>query len=120
MKVGIDRAKKIPPDFPRENCVAALAGVQPKVGARLIDGKFVAGLTEDELYERYDACEDLALQLVGYCDRKLQAHPQWDLPTLLAKVRAGLGGKNWDLSSAEFNWIMTQVSVRMPARPHGK
>jgi len=115
MGSGDDR--NIPIDFPREKTFGALAGFQPKIGARLIDGKFIGSLTEDELYERYDACEDLVMQLIGYCDRKLRERPAWDLSTLLTKVRGGVAQKGWDLSPAEFAWIMLQVSKRMPGRP---
>ena len=112
--------RKVPVDFPREDSLSALPGLQPKVGARLIDGEFVVGLTHEELFARYDACEDLVVQLVNYCDRKLQARPEWDLSTLLEKVRTGIGQKGWDLSPAKFTWIMSQVSMRMPGRSQGK
>jgi len=108
--------KNIPADFPREDVRGSLAGFQPKIGVRLIDGKFFSSLTEDELYARYDACEDLVLQLIGYCDRKRRERPAWDLPTLLTKLRGGVAAKGWDLSPAEFEWVMTEVSQRMPGR----
>ncbi|WP_076997838.1 hypothetical protein [Variovorax sp. KK3] len=100
------QGKSIPDDFPREDLFGALPGLQPKIGVRLVDGTVVEGLTEDELYTRYDACEDLVIQLVGYCERKLQVRPEWDLPTLLTKVRGGVGQKGWGVSPAELSWIM--------------
>lgn len=50
-------------DFPHGGLTTAIAGVQPKLAARLIDGHYVVGETEEERLERYLICEDLAMQL---------------------------------------------------------
>ncbi|CAE6895246.1 hypothetical protein R69927_05054 [Paraburkholderia domus] len=43
---------RVPDDFPRDAAPAALAGAQPKLAARMINGRFVVGLTEEERMER--------------------------------------------------------------------
>ena len=69
-------SQHVPDDFPRDVTPASLSGAQPKLAGRLIEGKLVVGLTEDERRERWDICEDLAQQLVGHfatdeaCNRK--------------------------------------------------
>ena len=85
-------SKTIPADFPRDILPAALAGIQPNA-ARLVDGRFVAGLTEDERGERYDACEDLAQQLAAYCTRKASENPDWTRETAIERVRRGMVAK---------------------------
>jgi hypothetical protein len=52
--------RHVPEDFPREPYDTLLAGSQPKFALRSVDGKYRVGLTNEELLERYDACEDLA------------------------------------------------------------
>ncbi len=40
-----------PDDFPRDAMPASLSGAQPKLAARLTDGKFIVGQTDDERHE---------------------------------------------------------------------
>ena len=54
---------KIPDSFPLDPWPAALSGAQPKLAVRLIDGKYVTGLTDAERIERYEICEALAQRL---------------------------------------------------------
>jgi hypothetical protein len=51
------------PDFPRQ-LLGATSGVQPSVIGRLVGCRFVGGLTDEELYEHYDACVDLVMQVL--------------------------------------------------------
>lgn len=99
----------IPSDFPRDPWPAALTGAQPKLAARLIDGKYVIGLTPEERTARYDVCADLVLQLVAYCERKLRADPPAVLDELLPKVEQSLNGKGWETSPIEIAWCIRQV-----------
>ncbi|MFL9910342.1 hypothetical protein [Paraburkholderia sp. RL17-337-BIB-A] len=62
--------RPVPDDFPREPYGTSLAGSQPKLAVRSADGQYRVGLTDEELLERYGACEDLAEQLASYCTRK--------------------------------------------------
>lgn len=105
----------VPDDFPREPPAVSLAGSQPKVAVRSVDGKHRVGLTDDELLERYDACEDLAQQLASYCARKASEHPSWTRDLNLARARDGLSRKVtsglWDVSTSEQSWVMARVQM---------
>jgi hypothetical protein len=103
-----------PLDFPSTNSPGAVSGVQPKLSVRKIGDKYVSGLTEEEVYARYDACFDLVNQLVDYCHRKRGEHPEWAEVELFRKVRAGVAGrKDWDFSNEEHLWMMTKLCIRM-------
>lgn len=52
--------------------MASIAGVQPKVTVRLIDGQYIAGWTPEELQERYEICEDSATKLLTAWKPKTQ------------------------------------------------
>jgi hypothetical protein len=55
---------KVPDDFPRPEPAGAVSGYQPKLLLKQQGNKFyAAGYTPDELYSRWDRCEDLAEQL---------------------------------------------------------
>lgn len=102
----------IPDDFPREQPPGVVTGVQPKLVVRLIDGKYYTGLTEDELWERYDICEDLAQQLAGYATRKMSEHG-WLVDDVLRRVEASVVKKVstrvWEFSPAEIAWTMKRT-----------
>lgn len=100
---------EVPQSFPRDPWPAAIAGAQPKLAARLIDGRYVVGMTKDELFERYVICEDLVQQLVVYCKRKRKEHPEWSLDELLLKIERGVQTKGWDVSPIEIAWMMQRL-----------
>lgn len=103
-----------PLDFPRDYGAGGVSGVQPKLSVRLIAGKYVSGLTEEELYERYDACHDLVNQLVDYCHRKLTERPDWPVRDLFQKVRKGVAQRqDWEFSEGEHRWMMANLCTRM-------
>jgi hypothetical protein len=55
---------KVPTEFPRPTSEGALPGTQPKFSAVIYQGKFyLPGCTPPEIYERWQICEDIALQL---------------------------------------------------------
>lgn len=110
--MGNEDDKRVPADFPRRSGATAISGVQPKLGVRLIDGKFVEGWTNEELNARFDACVDLVEQLTAYCHRKLAELPEESLSALLPRVRRGVEAKDWGVSADELDWIMKQVSSR--------
>jgi len=101
----------VPEDFPWEPWPALLAGAQPKFAGRLIDGKFIVGLTAEERAERYLMCQDLVDQLVSYCQRKASEHPDSTRDALLAGVEKGIRGKQveWGLGWPEVDWIVGRV-----------
>lgn len=100
---------EIPESFPTDPWPTALSGTQPKVAVRMIDGQYVAGLTDVERLERYEICEDLAQQVTGYCRRKQSERPGEPLHSLLQKVEHSARGKGWDISPIELTWVMGRV-----------
>lgn len=103
----------VPDEFPREPYGASLAGAQPKITVRLDGGRYHVGLSDDELLERYQACEDLAQQLASYCVRKQSENPSWSREFNLSRARNGVAQKVarglWDISGAELSWVMSRV-----------
>jgi hypothetical protein len=102
----------VPEDFPRETPAGSLAGSSPKLLLRKVGNKYFAGLTPDELDQRYAACEDLAQQLAVYTRRKIDTHG-WDFDDALRRVELGVEKKvrsgAWDFSVAEIAWLMART-----------
>ncbi|WER46029.1 hypothetical protein CupriaWKF_00080 [Cupriavidus sp. WKF15] len=102
----------IPGDFPREQGPAVVSGAQPKLALRRVDGTYYAGLTEEELWERYDICEDLARQLAGYAARKMAEHG-WLLDDAMSRVEKSVTKKvsmrTWEFSPTEITWTMKRT-----------
>lgn len=109
-------ASLVPPDFPRRGA-SALSGAHPKIGVRLMDGKFVAGETEEELGARYEACRDLVTQLTSYALRKQAEHPDQPIGELLRRVRAAVVRKGWGIDVGELHWVMQQVALGVGGVP---
>ncbi|MBU0587158.1 MAG: hypothetical protein KJ852_01195 [Gammaproteobacteria bacterium] len=104
---------EVPAEFPWDPFPASLSGAQSKVAARLIDGRYVSGLTEDERRGRYLMCVDLVEQLVEYTERKHLQRPDLTLPALLDQIDDGVRKKGWEVGAVEFDWIMGRVRVRI-------
>ena len=100
--------KPVPEDFPRDVTPSSLAGAHPKLAGRLIDGKFVVGLTEEERFERWDICEDLAQQLVGVARKDASKYPENSREVTLERVRRGIEGKHWT-SAVETDWLIARL-----------
>lgn len=98
-------------DFPRDPFPASLAGTQAKFAARLIDGRFVVGLTEEERAERYAMCVALVEQLIAYCRRHALEQPTRSPNELLGWVERGVRNKQaaWQLGGPEVDWIVAQM-----------
>ncbi|MDM0024631.1 hypothetical protein [Variovorax saccharolyticus] len=111
--MAIEQAHQIPSDFPRSLELGAVAGYQSKLAVKMVEGRFVEGLTDEEHKERFLACQDLVEQLESYCRRKLRENAALDVPTLLPLVRRGVVNKDWDLSVSELDWIMNRLSDRL-------
>jgi hypothetical protein len=75
-------------------------------------GRYHNGLTDEELWTRYDACEDLAGQLSEYALRKMSASGL-SLDDALGRVEKGLKAKvsngQWDFSRAEISWTLNRT-----------
>ena len=104
--------KPLPVDFPRIFSQGAIFGVQPKLLLRKVGDTYQAGPTDDEVYERYIVCDDLAEQLAAYASRKMTANA-WSLQTAVSKVEAGVLKKVhsgvWDFSTAEVTWTIERT-----------
>lgn len=100
---------KVPEDFPRIALAATMPGAQLKFTARKIDGRFVVGLTEEELCERWEYCEDLAQQLAARTHRKWAAGLISDLDVFYKETEQRVRGQGWDLSNDEVTWLMDRV-----------
>jgi hypothetical protein len=107
--MSVDIQKQVPPDFPRGPNLGSVSGVQPKLLVRHIDGKFVSGWTEEEVYARFDSCLDLVEQLTVYSRRKLAERPELTPVLLLPQVRTSLHSKGWDFTEEELNWVMMRL-----------
>ncbi len=112
-KLQDTRKQAIPADFPREPLPGSVTGAQPKLLGRMVDGKFIIGLADAELYDRYATCEDLVQQLSAYCVRKRRENPDWSQAFVLERTAKGVEQKcrtgEWDFSAAERNWMITKV-----------
>ena len=102
----------VPDDFPRDPFPAALSGAQPKLAVRLIDGAYVAGLTDDERRNRYLMCQDLVEQLTEYAQRKRTERTDLTLPALLDAIDLSVRKKGWEVAGIELDWIMGRVRAR--------
>lgn len=112
-----ERQHSVPHDFPRPPLLAAIAGAQPKLPARVLDDAYVVGLTPEELHERFELCQDLVDQLVPYCRRKRLERPEWSQGQLLSKVGAAIRGKGWDVSEPELQWVLGRVQAALGQDP---
>jgi hypothetical protein len=108
----------IPPDFPRDQALGAVSGVQPKLLVRKVGDTYIHRQTAEELYARYDTCFDLVNQLADYCSRKLNEQSEWSALELFEKVQASVRARHdWDLSEGELRWLMGQLCLRMKWPP---
>jgi len=100
----------VPEDFPRITIPAVVTGVQPKIGVREIDGRYIAGQTEEERYERWDICEDLAQQLLPVARKDEAEHPENAREKTLRRVRISVSQKGW-CSEDELDWLIRRLGA---------
>ncbi len=104
--------RAVPEDFPRETRMGSVAGSQPKLLLRKVGDRYAAGLTPDELYERYNAVEHLANELAVYTQRKI-ASKGWGFDEALRRVELGVENKvrsgTWNISAPEISWLMSRT-----------
>lgn len=103
--------RKVPEDFPRGAPAATMPGAQLKFVARKIDERYVVGLTEEELCERWEYCEDLAQQLAARTQRKRAAGLISDLDVFYKETEQRVRAQGWDLSNDEVTWLMNRVRI---------
>jgi len=87
-----------------------------------LGGRYYTELTDEELWIRYDACEDLAGQLAEYASRKMSASGL-SLDDALERVEKGLKAKvdggQWDFSRDEMTWLMKRTRKLLLAAASG-
>ncbi|SDJ27231.1 hypothetical protein SAMN04487926_14046 [Paraburkholderia steynii] len=98
----------VPEGFPRDNAPPVVSGAQPKVCARLSNGAYVVGQSDDERLERWLICEDLARQLVAVAEKDALAHPDQTSSQTLGRVRASVAHKEW-VSPDELAWLIGRL-----------
>jgi predicted YcjX-like family ATPase len=101
-------AQQAPDDFPWDTTPASLSGTQPKLAGRMIDGKFVVGLTSEERYGRWAICEDLAQQLIAVVHKDAAKFPEHSRDETLQRVRRGTQTKDW-VSVVEMDWLIRRL-----------
>lgn len=104
--------RRVPDDFPREPDPGSVTGVQPKLLVREVDGRYQSDFTEEQLWVRYDACEDLASQLSAYVSRKIAASglsPDVALTRAEKGVRLKVDAGEWDFSRREVAWVIKRT-----------
>lgn len=102
----------IPPDFPRPVHLGAVSGFQPKLLLTKHEGKFYApGCTPPELFERWDACEELAQKIsVKAMASKLGKRSHMTEEAILAQYLLRLNQTGWG-SPAEMAWIIKRMAI---------
>jgi hypothetical protein len=100
----------VPVDFPWDPTPALLSGTQPKLAGRMIDGRFVVGLTAEERFIRWDMCEDLAQQLVPKTLKDAAKFPSNSREVTLRRIRRAIEGKRWT-ERVETDWLMERLRV---------
>lgn len=103
----------VPDDYPRDPCPAALGGAQTKFAARLVEGRFVVGLTDEERRERYLYCANWVESLVAYIPKKRLRRADMSLEDVLQYVHAGIRSERGDLGEVELYWIMAKLRERV-------
>lgn len=109
--MSIDHANYpgLPKDFPISTTPSALSGIQPKMSLVEEDGRFFApGTCPSEVLAVFHMCEDLVVQMVPYCQRKLATFGCNQEVTVEASLK-GLLKKRW-CSEAQCVWIMRRVT----------
>lgn len=104
----------VPDDFPRVVIPAVVTGAQPKVCVREMDGRYVGGQTDEERFERWDICKDLAQQLLPVAQKDAAAHPGQSTEETLRRVRLSMERKGW-VSEAELDWLIRRLGVLLQA-----
>lgn len=103
----------IPDDFPKEPPLAALSGAHPKLAVVFQDGVYKTEGAEEHIAQRFDICDDLRQQLIGYSKRKLKERPDWTLDEYLIQLRASLPRKGWGLSPREMDWLVARLRLEL-------
>lgn len=112
--MSIDRSiySGIPADLPIAAIPSALSGAHPKMSLVEEDGKFYApGTSPSEVATTFEVCEDLVVQMLPYCERKLAVF-QGDQEAMLRAVFQSLLSKKW-CTELQSEWIVQKTAERL-------
>lgn len=104
----------VPADFPRGTQACTLPGAAPKFLARFVDGRYVVGLTPEEVAVRHRGCVDLVEQLQKTVLQFAAQNPAWTKAQLCERLRRGITHEQhrWELSSDEAEWVLAELARR--------
>lgn len=102
---------KVPSDFPRPDSAGALPGNQPKFLVTSYQGKFyLPGCTPQELYERWQICEEIVHQLaIKSRESKQGKRSHMSEPAILEQYFLRLIHANLT-TEAEAKWVIQRVA----------
>lgn len=104
----------IPDDFPHCRDDGAIPGAVPKYLARQTrEGKFVVGLTQEELWRRYQQCCTLATGMTSYCENKLRENPSWSSQFLMDRTGLKIASEAWGYTDDEITWVLKRIATEL-------
>lgn len=105
---------EVPSDFPRPQHLGAVPGSQPKLLMVKYDGRYYpSGCTPPELYDRWEACEDLIRQFVtASLETKAGKRAHMSEVDILDQYLNRLIDAKWT-SEPEARWIFSQVASKL-------
>ena len=99
----------VPMNFPVSPILSGLAGAQPKMSLVEEDGAYYqVGTSPSEVLEDFLVCEDLAHQLVTYCQRK-ESEGQLTRPEVLLRAFQKIQGAGWCKSDERVSWTIERA-----------
>lgn len=100
---------EVPVDFPRYPLPTAPADTQPKLPARLINGKYVIRLTPLEQLEHHYVYLDFMNQLIAYAHIQRDQRPEVPLLEIVDEIVNHLSLQGWELSKPGQEWVAKQL-----------
>lgn len=101
----------IPADFPHSVPLGSVTGVQPKLLVSETPGGYIIpGSSEADRAEAYAMCEDLAHQLVSYCQRKLDSAAVPTKRAALERSLTGLRQRDW-CTEPQAQWVIRRTAL---------
>ncbi len=99
----------VPGDFPRYPFTTAPGGTQKQSPARLIDGKYVVGLTPLEQLEHHYVYLDFMNRLIAYAHGRRDQRSEVPLVEIVDEIVSHMSLQGWNLSKAGQEWVAKQL-----------
>lgn len=100
-------------DFPRPRGECTVPGAQPKFSARLVEGRFIAGASEEELRARHAVCVEYVQVLPAHCRQLKSEHADFSTDGILERVGRALARRHHWMSGPEINWVIAKVALEL-------